>query len=364
MNALIPRASVVAGAMSVRRQADLWRQSIAPMLEAVPLDEDEAATEQAGPEIHQYHLGRFLFMQVSFPSHSFRRDPALMARHDDADHQSLHVFLSGGNKVVNGGVDYTIGRNNVYGVNLAYEVDAVAEASRALMLVMPRQWVLDELPQLADQRGPLFADGSVCGQLLSDHLQSLGRLLPNAGTDSIPALTQSLLGLLDALSLHGDSSAAAAQNAMFSSVCRFIDAHLDDQDLGVERICGQFRCSRATLYRLFKSHGGVREHIQRRRLMACFKAIAAPRHQHRRIFDIALDFGFVSPSHFSHLFRSHFGCSPSDARDMGARYQDAPLELDMPSGGSATEDAERMWRWVKSLATNALCSGLGTAGFC
>jgi AraC-like DNA-binding protein len=91
--------------------------------------------------------------------------------------------------------------------------------------------------------------------------------------------------------------------------------------------------------------------------MACFKAITAPRHMQRRIFDIALDYGFVSPSHFSHLFRRHFGISPSEAREMGEKRQGRPLELGMPTGGTATTDADRMWRWVKSLTASAAMRG-------
>jgi len=193
--------------------------------------------------------------------------------------------------------------------------------------------------------------------LFMDHMLALRRLLPQAGMDSIPALTQSLLGLLDALVVHGDATATVAQTAMFASICRHIDQRLDDPALGVESICAQFRCSRATLYRLFKQNGGVREHIQRRRLMACFKAITAPRHMQRRIFDIALDYGFVSPSHFSHLFRRHFDLSPSEAREMGEKRQGQPLELDMPMGGTAVTDADRMWRWVKSLTVSAAMRG-------
>ena len=351
MSTLIPRASLVTGSLPAEQQEDLWCQSIAPMLESRSCRESDQAGK--APEIHQYHLGRFLYIDTIFSRRTFRRDRGLMAQHDDADHLSLQLFVDGHNQVSNGGIDYTIVPGKVYGVNLAYSVEAVAADSDAVVMVLPRQLVLDEVPHLADLRGQVFADNSVCNHLLRDHMLSLRRLLPSASMDSIPALTQSLLGLLDALMGHGDTGAAQVQTAMFASICRHIDSQLNDSDLGVDSICVKFRCSRATLYRLFKPHGGVREHIQRRRLMACFKAITGARHTHRGIFDIALDFGFISPSHFSHLFRNHFGMSPSEARDMGTQRRGSGLDLEMPSGGSAVEDAERMWRWAKSLTASA-----------
>lgn len=344
MTPLVPRASLLPGMVPEEQHVPLWQQSIAPMLEARTIDPDSGFL----PEMHQYHLGRFLFVDCTFAGQHFRRDAAMMARHDDADHLTLQMYVRGGNRVRNGGIQFEQVPGVVYGVSLAHEVEARSLDSEALVMVLPRQLLLDEVPALADLRGPAFAPDSVCGALFRDHMLSLRRLLPHAGVDTIPALTHSLLGLLDALMVKGDETARAANSAMFASVCRHVDQHLDDPGLTPDSICARFRCSRATLYRLFKPQGGVREHIQRRRLMACFKAITASRNLGRGIFDIALDYGFVSPSHFSHLFRQHFGMTPSEARDMGRSRHD-PLDLAMPSGGTAAEDAERMWRWSKSL---------------
>lgn len=351
MAPLVPKASLLPGMVPDQQHLHLWQQSIAPMLESRPVD--PLAAQARLPTMHQYHLGRYLFIDCAFTGQHFSRDTAMMARHDDADHLTLQMYVTGGNKVQNGTSCFVQRPGIVYGVNLGYEVQAQSEDSEVLVLVLPRQLLLDEVPILVDLRGAAFAPDSVCGDLFRDHMLSLRRLLPQAGIDTIPALTDSLLGLLDALMAKGDANASVAQGAMFTAVCRYIDQHLDDSDLGPETICARFHCSRATLYRLFKPQGGVREHIQRRRLMACFKAITSAKHLQRRIFDIALDYGFVSPSHFSHLFRHHFGMTPSEARDVGRDRRGQMPELAMPSGCTAAEDAERMWHWSKSLTASA-----------
>lgn len=351
MAPLVPKASLLPGMVPDEQHLHLWQQSIAPMLDARPVDPQAAQAHL--PVMRQYHLGRYLFIDCAFTGQHFSRDQAMMARHDDTDHLTLQMYVNGGNKVRNGDCCFEQKPGIVYGVNLGHEVQATSQDSEVLVLVLPRQLILDEVPILADLRGAAFAAGSVCGELFRDHMLSLRRLLPQAGMDTIPALTDSLLGLLDALMARGDATASAAQGAMFASVCRYIDQHLDDPELSPDGISARFRCSRATLYRLFKPQGGVREHIQRRRLMACFKAITSPNHLHRRIFDIALDYGFISPSHFSHLFRHHFGMTPSEARDMGGDRRGPGLELTMPSGRSAAEDSERMWHWSKSLTASA-----------
>jgi AraC-like DNA-binding protein len=325
----------------------LFSQSIAAYMDAQPAGDPTAPRRP--PEIHQYHLGQALFLDTTFAAQRFRRDAAWMARNDDADHLGLQFYVRGSNQVVNGAHEYTQKPGNIFAVNLAYEVSALSADAEVLTLMLPRQLLQTELPRLADASGGLFADGSASAQVFCDHMLSLRRNLAGASMEEIAPIMQGTLNLLDSLVRHSDIGSSAAQDATLRTICAYIDQNLHDPSLGVDGICRQFRCSRATLYRLFSSLGGVREHIQRRRLIACFKMIV---HQpQRRIFDIALDFGFVSPSHFSTLFRGYFGMTPSEARDAGLGQGPATV-MDLPSATehSAREYAELMWRWGKTLA--------------
>lgn len=345
----IPKASLVRGMVPDELLQPLFSQAIGAYLDAQPVL--DPAQSKAPPEIHQYHLGQALFMDSKFEAQRFRRDMAMMARHDDTDHLSLQYFVRGGNAVVNGTAEYRERPGNIFAVNLAYKVDAVSEDSEVLLLVLPRELVRREIPQLTDAMGGIFADGSASAQIFCHHMMALKHNLGRATVEETPAITQGTLGLLGALVQGGDITASAAQQATLRTMCSFIDKHLRDPALGVDNLCRQFRCSRATLYRLFKPLGGVREHIQRRRLMACFRAIATQ--GHRRIFDIALDFGFVSPSHFSNLFRDYFGMTPREARDAGSQSPQRVTRIDLvptPAGSSVQDDAELMWRWGQTLA--------------
>ena len=345
----IPRASLVRGMAPDEWLQPLFSQSIAAYFDAQPVL--DPAQSKTPPEIHQYHLGQALFMDSKFEAQRFRRDMAMMARHDDTDHLSLQYFVRGGNKVVNGAAEYRERPGNIFAVNLAYQIDAVSEESEVLLLVLPRDLVRREIPQLTDAMGGIFVDGSASAQVFCHHMVALKHSLGRATAEETPAITQGTLGLLGALVQGDDITASAAQQATLRTMCAFIDKHLRNPELGVDSLCRQFRCSRATLYRLFKPLGGVREHIQRRRLMACFKAIAAQ--GHRRIFDIALDYGFVSPRHFSNLFRDFFGMTPSEAREAGNRTPQLVTRIDLvptPPGASVQEEAELMWQWGRTLA--------------
>jgi AraC-like DNA-binding protein len=345
----IPKASLIRGMVPDELLQPLFSQSIAAYMDAQPVRRPEQSKRP--PEIHQYHLGQAIFLDTTFEAQRFRRDPAWMARNDDVDHLALQMYLRGSNRVVNGAHEFTQKPGNVFAVNLAYEVYAESDDSEVLTLIMPRSVAAAALPRLLDAAGGVFTQDSASAQVFCDHMLSLRQNLASATTTEIGAIMQGTFGLLESLANHGDLMSSAAQQATLHTICAFIDRHLRDPELGVERLCRQFRCSRATLYRLFKPLGGVREHIQRRRLMACFRAIATQ--GHRRIFDIALDYGFISPSHFSNLFRDYFGMTPRDVRDAGQQSPQVMTRIDLvhvQDGRSPKDDAELMWQWGLTLA--------------
>lgn len=344
----IPRASLAPGMLPDEELPALWRESVAPYHDAIPVERRDGSAP-ALPSIHQYHLGQALFMDASFPAQRFRRDAAWMARHDDIDYVLLQHFVQGINTVANGDQVFTEQPGNIYAVNMNRPIDAVSSDADVVLLAMPRQLLLAHLPKLADACGAIFDPDSAAARIFCDHLASLRQHIGGMAASDAPGIMQGTLGLLDALVRRDDITAGVAQSASLSAICRYIDNHLQDGELDVAAICAQFRCSRATLYRLFQPLGGVREHIQRRRLAACFRAISAPAQAHRRIFDIALDYGFVSPSHFSSLFRAHFGMTPRDARDLAARPPGLPV---LPANGRAQDVIATMQRWAQDLASS------------
>jgi len=342
----IMQAALLPGMVPDEELRLLWRQSIAPYFDARPLDQGSAPRL---PEIRQYSLGSILLAESRFSAQTYDRDRQWMRRYDDSDHLLLQLFAEGRNLAVNGTDEYVQSPGNVCAINLAYEAKSQSTDGRALTLVLPRDLVRQTLPHLLDARGALFAPGSATARIFADYLLSLGDNLARATQDEAPGLARATLGLLDALTAGRDVLSRAAHGATFDSACRYVEANLADPGLGVAGICRHLRCSRATLYRLFADHGGVQDYIRRRRLVACFKAICAPGQAHRRIYDIALDYGFTSPSHFSHLFRSHFGVTPREARELEFNAAIRP-----PAPGAAASSGaqavEQIWRWARTLA--------------
>ncbi|MFN4312115.1 MAG: helix-turn-helix domain-containing protein [Ferrovibrio sp.] len=342
MSGSIPSAALLPGMVPDEALPELWRQSL-----AIYYDTQALAPAAAPPAIRQYHLGQMLLIDTRFGPQRFSRDAAWLARHGDVDHCTVQFFVSGRNRVVNGGNDFVQHPDNITMVNLGREVQAESTEADTLTLILPRELLQGELPQLLDRCGALFEDHSASARVFANHMLSLRQTLDRAAAAEADAIAQGTLALLDALTRHRDIAATPAKGTTLTTICRHIDAHLSDPALDAESLCRQFRCSRATLYRLFQPLGGVREHIQRRRLMACFRAISAPARAHRRIFDIALDYGFSSPSHFSSLFRAHFGMTPREARERGGNRPALPA---LAKGGTAETAVQAMWTWARGLA--------------
>lgn len=345
--ARLPTATLLPGGLSDEEIFWHWRRSLMPMFDCVPLSDPREPSRPL--QSTQYHVGEFLFVDARYPKQRFIRDAVWARRHDDADHVLLQIFLHGSNNGSNGGKSFVEEVGGVYAVNLGYETDAISTDANSLSLVMPRQWLADHLPALCDASGELFARDGMATRLFTDFMLSLRRNLPHATIGDAPVLSRTLIGMLDSLLAHADPLATEARNGTFQALQHYIDDNLNDVELGPDRLCTRFRMSRASLFRLFKDHGGVRTYIQRRRLMACFRALSSARQAHRLIYDIALDFGFTNPSHLSTLFRQHFGMSPREIREAAqCRQPDWHAAIDR-AGDADPPDVETMRRWANEL---------------
>jgi transcriptional regulator GlxA family with amidase domain len=112
-----------------------------------------------------------------------------------------------------------------------------------------------------------------------------------------------------------ESAEMGVQRLRLQSVKSFIDAHLGDPDLSLEKIAKENGISLRYLHQLFRLMDvSVSEWMRMRRLQHCYELLSSPEHARRSITDIALSMGFCSSSHFSTLFRTQFGLRPSDVR--------------------------------------------------
>jgi len=349
LDSALPSVSLIPGTLSNEELFWRWRTGISHYFRSVPLVDPRRPTR--APKVHFYNAGGFHFYHTDLSEQQYVRDPAWLRRNDDSDPVAIQLFLQGTNHVENAGRTYVMAPGMINSVNLGYEVRSSCTDAEALTLALPRLMVAEHLPSLHETHGPLFALDSTAGRLLGDFMHSLRETLPAASAADAPVLCQALFGLLQVLIANGDPHSVDARDGTFIAVRRHIDRNLGDPNLGVASICAKYRMSRATLYRLLQDEGGVRGYILRRRLLACFTALSSETQMKRGIFDIALDYGFTSPSHFATRFRDEFGMTPSEVRE-AAQAQHARGQSPIFTAASADlPDVELMQRWSLELGS-------------
>lgn len=96
----------------------------------------------------------------------------------------------------------------------------------------------------------------------------------------------------------------------------YIEERLTETDLDPACIAAAFGCSVRTLHRAFASAGkdSLERHLWRRRIEACAQALRDNGTPSTTLTELALEYGFKSPAHFSTLFRELLGLKPSAYR--------------------------------------------------
>lgn len=204
---------------------------------------------------------------------------------------------------------------------------------------MPRDFLPGEAANL---HGHTLSSG--IGRLLGDYLLSLFQNLPNLSEPDVPHVVQSTLQLVTAAISPTAETVREAdspiRNALLGRVQRYMDDHLLDPDLKPERICRDIGVSRAKLYQLFESSGGVMRQIQRKRLGRAYRALADLGRPRACIAEIAWRHGFSDEKYFHRSFKAEFGHTPNEtfecarrpAGDRSAKQENVPAGLNVPWG--------------------------------
>jgi AraC-like DNA-binding protein len=143
------------------------------------------------------------------------------------------------------------------------------------------------------------------------------------------------------------TSALTLRAATVAAVKRHIERHLQSPALCVKELAASFGTSRASLYRLFETEGGLCHYIQQRRLLRAFSLLLSVEHAPRRILDLALDFRFASDATFNRAFRLRFGLPPGEVRNL------ARVMRNRPEPPALESEWNKTMRWLQALGRAA-----------
>lgn len=99
---------------------------------------------------------------------------------------------------------------------------------------------------------------------------------------------------------------------IINTLTAWIDEHID-QPMNIDVVAKKSGYSKWYLQRMFRTvkRQTLGEYIRQRRLLMAAEAL---RTTERPIFDIAMDYGYVSQQTFSRIFRREFDRTPTDYR--------------------------------------------------
>lgn len=184
-------------------------------------------------------------------------------------------------------------------------------------------------------------------RLLTAHLTSLDELSASLTDDEVEAAIRALLMVAARMTgfemTLAPSDVAALQRSVQRQAKTFIEGRLAAGEAAItsDAVAAATGVSRASLYRAFDEEGGVNRYIQDRRLHHARRALRQRSGPTPTIADIAYNYGFASPSHFSRLFRARFGYSPSEVEPTPA-----PRDVSLSDGPIRHEI---MVGWLKAL---------------
>ena len=322
----------------------LWREATSPVFEVgarQPLPSFRAANEF-------YDVDGLIFCCVSFSATSYTRE-ARHLRGGETDFITLQRPIRGGTQVGTVADEpFKMAADRILLQDWAHPYASVAQSAAQQFGVMiprhrivARDWVYERQPTMT------WMLDSPQGQMLANAWITLWQSLPQASVEDAPTLAAGFLGLLNGL-ISPDPYGlqdAAVQPGMLPVMKHFLDSHLTEPDLGIEQLVQAFRCSRSTVYRLFRQHGGIHSYIRDRRLACCFRDLVHPSAKPRRIRNVAERWGFQDAHHFSRLFKQQFRITPSEAAvNAGHSTMD---EVSSSSAPSHDDRIAQFHQWLK-----------------
>ena len=204
----------------------------------------------------------------------------------------------------------------IYDTSQPYEV-ASPEWSEHLIVMLPKQSIVDRGLRLDGLMGRNVGGSTGMARIALETMRSTYQELP-AMSPAVALRAGELLLDMVHLSLQelAGNSAASTQHMVFKDRIRaYVLAHLRDPSLSVESVAQALHCSKRHLHNAFvDEQGSVGTFIQHSRLELCMRELLLPQLRHQTITEVALGCGFGSSAHFSRIFKSYTGMSPSEFR--------------------------------------------------
>jgi AraC-like DNA-binding protein len=332
----LPRLYYVTNGLDTPNAFETWSAVISPLFEPRPCGPTRRTPTGSASGVI---IGQIIIAKVIFSAQDFIRDAQRVGA--TPDHILFHLYQSGGFNGTVTGRNTAIGPGKVSIIDLAYPIETRAFASSTIALIVPRKLLGDAaLGCLHPRLDPFRND------LLAAHMQALQERSAQLSEDDVAATVAETVSFLKRLLVPQPDNTLVGQMNADANVLTLTEAvirdHLALPELSPDWLAQKLKISRASLYRLFASRGGIMRYVQERRLLAVQAALSDPL-ETRRLSRLASELGFKSEAHFSRSFRARFGIPAS-------RYRKMQLDASATTQLTSPEVVQRWWTSVAELS--------------
>jgi AraC-like DNA-binding protein len=277
--------------------------------------------EQFGARMWGYELGPLSLFKIAAAPNTMMRSARAIAA---CDPECLHLSV-----VLRGQINAAQeGRTGVarMGDLISYEtshpvVFRADQPYESLVVRVPRSLLGREETQISKLTAVGIPGGEGLARAAVAFLLGLaggledGTITPTDAPDSIECVIDLVRALYAGPARAEEATRLRTRAEILLDIQASIEARLGDPELDPDQIARASFISTRYLHKLFESEGtSVCRWIRETRLERCRRDLLDPALDDETILTIASRWGLPGPQHFSRLFRSAYGCSPSDLR--------------------------------------------------
>jgi len=311
-----PTTIIKTSDIEATRRLDYWRDMISSTFVALDCDSPVRRAFSGSLEINSLQDVRFSRV-VSDAQHVVRSRQRIRQSPDDFFLISVQCEGSGVVSQEDRVALLGVGDFALYDATQPYELHFDG-AFEQLVLRIPRRYLSRRIacPERLTAVAFRAARGSTA--VVSDFMVQVYRQLDQFEPRCLAPMHQALVDLV-VTGLSGtltDGLPTANRLVMHQRIKSFVELHLSDCSLDCQRVAATFGISLRYLNKLFEEDElPLSEWIWSRRLEKARTAVECSSVTGQSITQIAYDWGFKDPAHFSRAFRARYGSTPSSFRD-------------------------------------------------
>ncbi|MFF5792264.1 helix-turn-helix domain-containing protein [Paeniglutamicibacter sp. NPDC012692] len=302
------------------QQADsfsAWKKLISNTfvpLEAKALHHGAFSGQLSGRKMHDVGI-----MRLQAGPQSVSRSPELIAR-GGIGHYKLSLQLSGHGLLLQDGREAVLqpGDVAIYDTQRPYTLTFDKEFE-TLVLMFPQHLLGLSVEDVSELTAVRMGKGNRLAEAVAPFVASIATQLPELKSPIGHRLALNIVDLLSTLladEIYSRPEQGTDNNArMLRRIQHHIEANLADPALGPESIARAHHIATRTLQKIFSAHGlTVAGWIRERRMDQCRRDLADPLCEHVPVGEIGARWGLPDGAHFSRVFRTAYGLSPSQFR--------------------------------------------------